>query len=912
MKLASSPPRITRTLGIAALSALSFSSSQQVFAQTQAAGNTSETSSAPQPPRRSAGVFSEIIAPQSGKRASAPKEQIIVMSNPSKDTAHGREAGQAVADILDTSVQHLIYKNDSFDRERSAAENSANLFRQELLHTLLETNQSAHVIVTPLSSGVFIGAYRAAIAELQGKEPLRWRELAARVHVVFLGGTPFDANFDRSLTDIGSIFRIRRVQPDGSRILDTTLNDRSIITELVPHLERRMLTESGEKVVTLKPERLPQVGDEKGKTGRLIDDVRDEREADGLRRGSQKLQKVIHELTIRGLIADASNKLEELRMEDYAIDRLEQRMTDVESGLTELERLQRIVDRKLDELAKRNAENEKIIEELRDINVDALSEIIQYLLTKPRTPAREMIDVRIPTDRPAEARPWLKGLDPKELAKDFDRDGVPDALEAALLARFKPVLALDDEDHRLPVNISEFVRNSRLVRADTDDPRLEVEDYWPSDRDTNGLWYGRVVQPDSFINAGRTDLYVVQYYSLFTMNTVSSSMGVTMALPEAKALVQGLTAGIIDIELGGDRMVLPIGGHEGDWICLNLLVRAPAVENPESWLIVDATCHNHGRQIFMEGASLNYWPGTTRPIVYAEYGSQELWPRPGEDGEDGFSKFVGTNEIKDDVFGDEDMIVHSHQGHKALDRLDVFNVGEVATSVGSGVPEYAGMYLPRLDEGGHLVRSDSRTAETNPDDAQRLSEMNWFFRYPLRWGGSDYRVKLVIQVPILGDIFGDIMSYEIKGHTFDSPHGPVQNSSADPKDSRARGVVAGKMWVNAFALDGKNVHDDARILADVSVEPLADGTGTKLSWPPIYGMGYVVVTVDENGRASWHLPGWTPGQNQESTVTGKRWDTSFIHDKRTGRKPGLAYRYSVYAVFGDQTRLIGNTHFVNR
>ena len=269
------------------------------------------------------------------------------------------------------------------------------------------------------------------------------------------------------------------------------------------------------------------------------------------------------------------------------------------------------------------------------------------------------------------------------------------------------------------------------------------------------------------------------------------------------------------------------------------------------------------------------------------------------------------NKTNDDMFGDEDMVVHPASGSFQLANLPVFNVGEVETETpkvlpedDKGAPPFAGLHLPSISS-GHLTRVDSRHPGRDPVFNQHLSEMGQFFTYPLRWGASNYTLSLVIQVPILGDIplFGDLFEFEVKSATFDSPTGPVQNSSNTDND-RARGVITGgKMWGQAYQLDGLNPHSDARIASSVSKEVSADGRSYKLSWPHIpAATAYLVKIKYSADREFLTLPGWNMGGEQESNCIGKGWATSIDLPKFLVEGKEI----EVFALFASGVRRIGD------
>lgn len=107
-----------------------------------------------------------------------------------------------------------------------------------------------------------------------------------------------------------------------------------------------------------------------------------------------------------------------------------------------------------------------------------------------------------------------------------------------------------------------------------------------------------------------------------------------------------------------------VGNHEGDWACVDFTIDTGV--NPEFPSIVNAIFHNHGRQIFVTPEALVF--EDNRPVVFAERGTNELWPQPGGDGSLGWPTTNGwaLNHVHngDPVFGfgDEGDVVREHRG----------------------------------------------------------------------------------------------------------------------------------------------------------------------------------------------------------------------------------------------------------
>jgi hypothetical protein len=229
---------------------------------------------------------------------------------------------------------------------------------------------------------------------------------------------------------------------------------------------------------------------------------------------------------------------------------------------------------------------------------------------------------------------WLVCVGGRTLwAQDTDRDGVPDAIEAQLLATLAPVWMTPVPGHSGPLPIDWNVRHSFLLwyTSDSGDyvddtggtpltPQLVLDtmaahrsaglnyhyrfgyhdtDYrfgddpndpmsWAIARDRGIGLYGRVTNAPN----ARAGCYLVQYFLFFGWNETDTPPG------------------------------CDAGNHEGDWICVQFEVEASDLANPR---IYDCVFHNHGRQTFVESPAALEFDGT-HPRVYLEHDTNEPWP----------------------------------------------------------------------------------------------------------------------------------------------------------------------------------------------------------------------------------------------------------------------------------------------
>lgn len=104
------------------------------------------------------------------------------------------------------------------------------------------------------------------------------------------------------------------------------------------------------------------------------------------------------------------------------------------------------------------------------------------------------------------------------------------------------------------------------------------------------------------------------------------------------------------------------GNHEGDWICIDLQVRADSLESAR---IEYAIFHNHGRQILADASELAI-SDSGQPHVYLERGTNEPWPNKGVRGFGGYPE-LGLRVTKhfgiSDGDSSEHKVVREHEGN---------------------------------------------------------------------------------------------------------------------------------------------------------------------------------------------------------------------------------------------------------
>lgn len=822
------------------------------------------------------------------------------VGNSASDSSATSAVAQQLADRIEDTVSFVFSSSQPpqaslpFGEEKNG-ESPLAIVALTLSDTIVRNLQRGDTSIFLVSGGsgslAMLGAIERSARELSKSNGSSAKELLSRVHWVLAGSFAIPEEFTPTAKLLGSMFEINVVDTAGKRIDGFSISDAMLTKYVIPCVTPEMFHASGSLSVTIPNGIDAPRTDQDKNVADAIAHVRLSRAQDQIRRSLQEIQHLANQKRIDDQIASIANTLEELRMLTYTLDELDVRYDAVIRDLESIRREQRAIDRLIEELAKSNAINQEHLFDLKDTIRAGASEIIRNILNHPREPAPAYIRFSVPQTAPADRRTLPTGLTAAQIAADFDTDGVPDSVEETLLERFRPILALNAAGNRVPISVTRFRQGSEQIGSDTDPAGyLRIKDLNMETPESDAIWYGRVIQPrgSQYTDSHR---YIVQYFSLYPVNTVTSSETWTTVVNALDGTI-GPLIGFhpkISVERG---YVGPLGGHQGDVSCVDFLVELPSMQDLSSARIIHGVYHNHGRQFFMEGAAVE--TEGTRPIVYSEVGTQELHPHAGPAHEEGFARDTTSNDVKDGMFDSEDYVIAEHHGRHLLKEIPVFNVGEVECSK-NGLP-VGKLRAGRTDQAAEVHQVDHRVFN-DAVNKRRQAESKFLLEYPGDWGGSKYRLDIRIEIPLTG------WGKTVFSKPFGSPTGPVF-SSAEGSVTDSPFEIDSKMWTRRFKFDGGNVHADAVI--STPAHQITDGTGVTLSWPEIpYALGYLVTVRDSRGNEFLYIPEWDKGMElrlqRDEKVDYSRIVT-FRHDKITGRRPDREYTYKVAVIWSNGVR----------
>lgn len=219
-------------------------------------------------------------------------------------------------------------------------------------------------------------------------------------------------------------------------------------------------------------------------------------------------------------------------------------------------------------------------------------------------------------------------------AQDNDEDGVTDQIESQLLNSLAPVWASLENGSRAPLPLDWAVRHCRLhwhqdrskgaVRiGDTGNTPLTIPlafDLISSHRRAGLNYHYRLDFKEGRFRDGDDPSDPMRWANVQAQGRGLYGRVAPLSGPAKHYLVQFFAFfgwNETDTPPGCDA-----GNHEGDWVGIDLELEGSDLNNPR---IYHAVLHNHGRQIFVESPSAFEFVGT-RPVIYPERGTQELWP----------------------------------------------------------------------------------------------------------------------------------------------------------------------------------------------------------------------------------------------------------------------------------------------
>lgn len=810
----------------------------------------------------------------------------------------------------------VFYSEDP--RGRSATDESRTLgyaisaLSRELYRALRE-GKEIHLVTAGTGTITLMGVMGNLASTIEHEEPLKQREYLQRLHVLVLGDpgnviTTGANGEDQEVPalvhglprDLGSLFVIRRVTSEGEVLDDTQIDSDSLINQVFPHVTPAMLRESGKLDVQVDLE----------STAGGLGSIEIARARETIRQVTEQVEKhefrlvldqvrVAAERAERGdLAAKISEQIETLRMLEYRTENIESEQERIASQLEEINKVLNGVAGLVRELEQSNEANGQAIRTLAASVRRIQSTLVSAALLLPRKGVGSLIS--IPIGEPT--------------STDFDGDGVSNQIEAAVLERWRPVLAMNDSGESAPVSVHEY-----RSHADQLSDRLDLrEKIWPT-AESRSVMYGRVVRPEALQRYGE-NVHLAQYYVLFPYNLCLRAEGDTQLVNAVDLVtnvgkwvslglgmpILGAVLGIGEVEiqaLDGREKEAVLGNHEGDLLCIEVVVDVVNEETGESRMLF-MVVHNHGRQYAVEPSGVSWHrdpqTGQNRPIVYAEDGNQELHFNSAEGGFSGMYLFQGVNKIKRG-FVDENTVIHDHYGGMLLSNIPVWNVGEVKTGPvtlremydeeDSPVHEVA--HLPLVNQDGRTTHVDSRSFNVGSRDYQLQRDSEFLLTYPHSIGNSYYRLYVTVGIPFTS------LRKKVVDERFNSPSGAVFNSGSVETDENEVSFVRGKMWTRHFRLDGLSPHENPTTSPMLRIE--RSSQGNTLRWESVPWASAYLIRISAPGKEDELV---VPGMGGSVFLKDMGGFTSYEHNSENGWEPGVEHRYSVEALWSDATRFI--------